>query len=326
MNPYYLTSKPNDGLPVPCGKCPACLQRRISGWSFRLMQETKSCTSAYFITLTYDTNTVPISKNGFMDLSKRDVQLFIKRLRKSHVAYVVNQQKKYLETYEGISVSDYRDRINRAVRELPSIRYYVVGEYGGRFKRPHYHVIIYNVDLELMIGKKEVRVIELCGFDSKRQIKCDSWGKGFISLGTVDERSVGYCLKYMTKMPAFRRHDRDDRSKEFTLMSKGIGKRYLNQEMIAWHMQDVENRMYINLEGGKKAAMPRYYKNKIYGEELRSKIGSVVRSRMVEKDYNDMMKLTDEQRELLCRNYQEGVKAAFAKMYFDSEKNRINNF
>lgn len=70
-------------IPVPCGKCPNCVARRISHWSFRLMQEEKQSTSAYFITYTYDTQHVPISKNGFMELRKKDMQDYLKRLRKS---------------------------------------------------------------------------------------------------------------------------------------------------------------------------------------------------------------------------------------------------
>ena len=47
------------------------------------MQHEKDAMSAQFITLTYDTSTVPITRNGYMSLDKRDLQLFFKRLRKS---------------------------------------------------------------------------------------------------------------------------------------------------------------------------------------------------------------------------------------------------
>lgn len=102
-------------ISVPCGKCEQCTKRRISGWSFRLMQEDKISSSSYFITLTYDTAKVPITKNGYMGLSKRDVQLFFKRLRK------VNSGK---------------------------LKYYLAGEYGGKTARPHYHIILFNCDVK----------------------------------------------------------------------------------------------------------------------------------------------------------------------------------
>lgn len=118
ITPYQVKKKinPTETIPVPCGKCPACMARRVSGWSFRLMQENKNHTSSHFITLTYDTNTVPISKNGFMSLCKRDIQLFFKRLRKAS---------------NGIL-----------------IKYYAVGEYGSKTFRPHYHLIMFGVPLD----------------------------------------------------------------------------------------------------------------------------------------------------------------------------------
>lgn len=118
ITPYTVRQKmnPNESIAVPCGKCPNCVKRRVSGWSFRLCQESKVSLSNYFITLTYDTKHVPITQNGFMGLSKRDVQLFFKRLRKA----------------------------NRGLR----LKYYTAGEYGGKTNRPHYHIILFNAKLE----------------------------------------------------------------------------------------------------------------------------------------------------------------------------------
>lgn len=122
--PYIVKSKlnPNETIPVPCGKCPVCLKRRASGWSFRLMQQDKESETSHFITLTYDTQHVPITHNGFMDLSKRHMQLFIKRLRKAQWA----------------------------TGNVASIKYYAVGEYGTQSMRPHYHIIMFNAVIELI--------------------------------------------------------------------------------------------------------------------------------------------------------------------------------
>lgn len=64
---------------------------------------------SWFVTLTYDNEHLPIGGN----LVPRDLQLFIKRLRKA-----VYPEK---------------------------IRYYGVGEYGDVSKRPHYHVLLYGL-------------------------------------------------------------------------------------------------------------------------------------------------------------------------------------
>ena len=127
MTPFSVANRKPGGpktIPVPCGKCPNCVARRVSQWSFRLMQEEKRSSTAYFVTLTYDTDHVPFTRNGFMELRKRDLQLFFKRLRKEH------------------------EKIPTIGTLQRSIKYYAVGEYGGIKRRPHYHIILFNADVK----------------------------------------------------------------------------------------------------------------------------------------------------------------------------------
>lgn len=228
---------------VPCGKCPMCLSRRISAWSFRLMQEDKKSDSSFFLTLTYDTDHVPLTDRGYMGLSKRDVQLFFKKLRKAHSKSEPNGQP---------------------------IKYYACGEYGGKTYRPHYHAIIFNIKLELMFDKQARILLHMSQYDGQSQVTCKQWDKGLVTVGMVSHASVGYTLKYMCKEKRIPLHRNDDRLPEFPLMSKKLGANYIDAAMIKWHKADLLNRMYINIDGGKKAAMPRYYKNKIYTDDERS--------------------------------------------------------
>lgn len=98
-------------IAVPCGKCVSCLHNKRDDWSIRLLQEHKVSKSAYFITLTYNEKYYPL--NG---LSKRHLQLYFKRVRKSS----------------------------------PKLRYYAVGEYGSKTKRAHYHAIVFNASEEVL--------------------------------------------------------------------------------------------------------------------------------------------------------------------------------
>lgn len=93
------------------------------------MQEYKTAKHAKFITLTYDTQTVPITKNGYMEIKKRDLQLFFKRLRKNRVQHTIDSGQIFEQR----------------------IKYYAVGEYGGTTKRPHYHIILFNCPTELIM-------------------------------------------------------------------------------------------------------------------------------------------------------------------------------
>lgn len=241
MAPYRLKDLDID---VPCGRCPECKARRVSSWSFRLMQQERVSSAAHFITLTYDTKFVPITTGcHYMSLNKSDVQLFYKRLRKR--------------------VSSHSPDVR--------IKYYLAGEYGGKTNRPHYHAIIFNV--------ADWRDIER------------SWQLGAVHYGDVTGASIGYCLKYINKPRRVPMHRNDDRVPEFSLMSKGLGLNYLTPEMILWHRADLKSRMYLNLEGGKKCSMPRYYKDKIYDEHERSIIAAAMRAKILEQEAAVIAKL-----------------------------------
>lgn len=203
-------------VPVPCGKCPNCKKRRVDEWVFRMMEEDKISSSSYFITLTYNTDTVPISKNGFMTLSKKDYQDYMKRLRK----------------------------LNKT-----TLKYYAVGEYGTKNKRPHYHAIIFNIEDKETIFK--------------------AWqNKGTVHVGQVSGDSIAYTMKYIDKITNKKQHARDDRQPEFPLMSKGIGKNYITEQTKNWHKSDL-SRMFVVRPGGHKVSMPRYYKNQIFTDHER---------------------------------------------------------
>lgn len=246
-------------VPVPCGKCPECLARRVSSWSFRLLQEDKASKNAQFITLTYDTKHVPITRNGFMSLRKSDVQKFFKRLRKSHV----------VQNNRGAFVRVGKDNGSYEC-DGSGIKYYAVGEYGTQRKRPHYHILLFN---------------------SRTELIQNAWGLGEVNYGNVEGASIGYCLKYMTK-PFRHMHKNDDREPHFSLMSKGLGLNYLTEQMIHWHRQNdaVEDRCYCTLPDGKKITMPRYYKDRIYFEEERKRIAYFGRIKQRELEEKELQK------------------------------------
>lgn len=195
---------------VPCNKCYGCRYNRQAGWIFRINKEAEGHTSALFITLTYET--APLTKNGLQTLVKSDLQKFIKRIRKD----------------------------NRT-----QVKYFGCGEYGGKTKRPHYHLILFGADREKVTEK---------------------WTQGFVHFGEVTEASISYTTKYMLKGEKEVLHPDDDRSEIFQVMSKGLGKSYLSERMIKWHKASPQNRVYLPLKDGIKVPMPRYYRQKIYTE------------------------------------------------------------
>lgn len=143
MQPITL----KDGNIVPCSNCPTCRAKRVSSWSFRLKQHEKTSKSSFFVTLTYSTQFVPLCDNGLMTLDKRDCQLYFKKLRKAN--------------------------------PLAKLSYYLAAEYGTKSKRPHYHIILFDV--------YNIDSITNC------------WEKGAVHIGTVSGASIGYTLKYISK-------------------------------------------------------------------------------------------------------------------------------
>lgn len=246
------------------------MKRRTSGWSFRLMKQGEVSESAHFVTLTYDTNNIPVSDNGFMTLRKTDLQKYFKRLRK--------------------------------LNPDAEIKYYACGEYGGRTMRPHYHIILFNADIH--------HIEEAWSLDKKML--------GHIHIGSVSDASIGYTLKYMSKGSKIPQHANDDRQKEFALMSKGLGKNYLSPQRIQYHKNDIEKRMFVNLKDGKKASMPRYYKDKIYNEEEKKRISKYMEEIQTIKDAETIEKLGEYAEKIMIERHS----WAFQRMFKLSNENR----
>jgi hypothetical protein len=254
-------------IPFPCGKCPPCIRRRVSGWAFRLNKQSEQSNSAHFVTLTYNDEHITKTKSGLDTLVKADVQKFFKRLRKL--------------TKEKIS-------------------YYAVGEYGTDGQRPHYHIILFNANPKIVENAWSINDVSI----------------GNIHFGDVGEASVGYTLKYISKEKKIPMFEGDDRQKEFALMSKGLGKGYLTEQMVKWHKKNIENRVYLPLKDGKKAAMPRYYKDKLYDKGQKFRIGVFMRATAEELEQI----LENEHGDNLERVKAEQVINDFRRMYKKAEK------
>lgn len=163
VSPVTLIKTTDEGgkykVTVPCGKCIECLKSRRNEWSFRLNQELSCAKSAHFVTLTYNEETCPRNDLGWPTLSKKDVQKFLKRLRKH-----------------------------------TKTRYYIVGEYGSETFRAHYHGIFFNLpEFIRMVVDGEKKVV------TTADLLLRTWGNGHIMVGDVNPKSINYVTKYVFK-------------------------------------------------------------------------------------------------------------------------------
>lgn len=223
MYPYYVerklyTHQSERVIPVPCGKCPQCLKRRVASWSFRLEIEALQWQKQYFVTLTYNTDSVPISPNTFMTLDPTHITKYLKRLRK----------------------------------QVGKLRYYLCGEYGTRFKRPHYHLILF--------GNSNLTENDIINSWVSPETK-QSYGD--VYFGKVEAASIRYTVQYYDKGDWRKAHQRDDRLPEFSRMSQGLGRDFLTEAQVNHFLNNPE-KGYIYNKDGHKIAIPRYYKNRLY--------------------------------------------------------------
>ena len=215
---------------IPCGCCRECLTEISRQWSFRILKEAEQYKENYFITFTYDEDSIP--KNKMLDPN------------------AISKFNKKLKTYLN------RNNLNS------DFRFYAVGEYGSQTARPHYHVIYFNLDIpdlkfELLTPEKNMV------FSSK--FLTDTWGQGFVTIETLDVGSACYVARYCDKK---RRLTPDEKKKleekgivpEFSRMSNrpGIGANYLeiaSERFVQGIYQD-----YVQ---GKSYSYPLYYNKKI---------------------------------------------------------------
>lgn len=115
---YYYNIKSGEIVPcyieVPCGQCVLCGDKKAKDWSTRMFCEANyHANCPWWITLTYNAFSLP--KDG---VNKRDVQLFLKRLR---------------------------ERVSRLVGSDVRLRFVATGEYGSNYARPHYHMQLFGL-------------------------------------------------------------------------------------------------------------------------------------------------------------------------------------
>lgn len=234
-------SKSGEKYNVGCGVCYNCRKKRLRSWIHRLSVEEGTSVSSFFITLTYDNEQLELTEkpdnfgNYLSTLNKKTLQKFIKLLR-----YYENEKHKE----------------NGTVGQ--PIKYYAVGEYGSKYHRPHYHIIIYNLHYHYHSLSK-------------------AWDKGIIHIGEVTNESIAYTLAYVTDK-SFKTFEGDPRQKPFSLQSQGIGKSYLNPQTIHYHK---ENEALFATHKEVKYPLSDYYKKRIWTDsQMRTNVGERVAEKL----------------------------------------------
>lgn len=222
---------------LPCGQCLDCRCKKAQEWANRIMLEAQYHDKSYFITLTYDDEHVPLVRSPFgevcMSLRKADLQAFIKRLRRQQEYHKGNK-----------------------------IRYYAVGEYGSQYHRPHYHLVIFGLDLDdiVEVGRNKHGTM-LHDSPTIRNL----WSNGITEVDEMNWESAAYCARYtVKKLGKAESSFYEDHGllPEFSVMSlkPAIGYPYFED-----HARDIYefDKIHISTaKGGKEVKPPRYFDSK----------------------------------------------------------------
>lgn len=231
---------------VPCRQCLGCRLDYSRQWANRCMLELPYHKSSYFLTITYDDEHLPRSYACDPDtgeiispaapLVKRDFQLFMKRLR-------FNTGQK--------------------------LRFMAAGEYGETTFRPHFHAIVFGLELNDLTPYKHSALgyqywnsptLDKCWTDENGKLK------GYIVAGDVSWDTCAYVARYIMKKQmgphARQAYAALGLTPEFSLMSRrpGIAKQYYLDHPEIWDY------VKINIstpQGGRSFAHPAYLR-KLY--------------------------------------------------------------
>lgn len=246
-NPIMIKACDGSGyMMVPCGKCDGCKMDKARERMVRICNESRLYDDSVVVNLSYDDDHLP--ENG--SLVKSDYQKFLKLVRKRV----------------------YPDKV----------RYFLCGEYGDRFGRCHWHIILFNVSMH------DPRVFTDHIPDGKGHyvVKCSCWDKGRVVVDFVTIESASYVARYVNKKIGYKPKDwylSRGLQPEFLAMSlkPGIGFGFMEK-----YKSDILNHdaVFVN---GIKFCVPRYYSKKL---GLKDTIGYEMKQN---KKYDEKMQELD---------------------------------
>lgn len=218
-------------LQIPCGQCVGCRLERSRQWAMRCLHESSLHEENCFITLTYNDENLPSD----LSLNYKHFQDFMKRFRKAFG---------------------------------PDIRFYMCGEYGEKFDRPHFHACIFGFDFD----DKQLFFTSPSGAKVYRSAKLEKlWKYGYSSIGDVTFESAAYVARYIMKkqtgQDAERRYEMTcletgeivKRKPEFNNMSRRPG---IASDWFDKFSSDVYPHDFV-VVNGKRCRPPKYYDRKL---------------------------------------------------------------
>lgn len=241
FNPLVLRDPKGYPYQVPCGKCISCQNNKRSSLSLKLRLEEYSSKYCYFLTLTYDDDNLPLFSIGSDSLCKDFLRIYpySERMRQDSLIedfcsdfyefdndlidkmdyyseYVLNYERKYGKSCvygNGLyALLYYRDiqlflkRLRKHIFKYygEKIRFYIIGEYGTKSLRPHWHCLLFFESSTLS------QAFENCDNvgSTSRPCYCPRFLRPFWKFGIIDSKrtngeSYNYVSSYVNQSANF---------------------------------------------------------------------------------------------------------------------------
>lgn len=288
-------------IELPCGSCLSCRLDYSQDWAVRCSFESKLWKHNYFITLSYDDENLPFTKNNNATLDKSHIDEFIQAVRN------------YFKH-----------------RGHTGIRYLLCGEYnssGDRMLNPHYHMILFNCpldDLTINFPTPDGGLIHkknsVGTYMFYSPIIADIWSKGFIAIDDANFNTESYVSRYIMKK------QKGESSKVYSEVL-GVEAPFLrmsNRPGIGFNYFLKDEAKYIDdptiiLPSGRKpivSGLPKYFKRKLFEKDsnLRDKFevdakANELRLRSIRKAY----KTSSNEQKVFKEKHLESITSVFER-------------
>ena len=182
----HLVNQPHDY--VACGQCLGCRLDHAKFWQNRCLMEMQDHNQTWFLTLTYDDDHLPLRSYECFDWPDPATG----EVRSVPCA-----------TLDLDSIQKWKKRLSKAwsYRSDKSLRFFGCGEYGDSTHRPHYHFLVFGLDLD----ESELQYYKTsrAGAVNNKLYNCDwiskTWSNGYVVLAKGSYETAGYIARYVLK-------------------------------------------------------------------------------------------------------------------------------